>query len=70
MPTEVTDVPRVAVTLKALRQWADIEVEATWETDGFKDALLDKGPKLIMGSGDSEMQQREQALEDAVLRIA
>ena len=51
-------------------QVADIEVEAVGKTDAFKDALLDKGPKRVMDSGDSEMQQREQALEDVILRAA
>ena len=59
----------VAVTKEAMQQVADIEVEAAGEADEFKDALLNRGLKM-MGFGDSEMQQREQALEDANLRAA
>ena len=70
MPPEVIGLRRVAVTMEAMQQVADIEVEAAGETDGFKDAFLDRGPKMMMGFGDSEMQQREQALEDALLRAA
>ena len=40
MPPEVIGVRRVAVTMEAMQQVADIEVEAGGETDGFKDALL------------------------------
>ena len=68
MPPEVIGVRRMAVTMKAMQQVADIEVETAGETDGFKDALLDGVPKLMMGSGDSETEQREQILKDAVWR--
>ena len=70
MPPEIIGVSRVAVTMKAMQQVADIEVEAAGETDGFKDALLNRVSKMMMGFGDSEMEQRKQATEDATLRAA
>ena len=70
MPPEVIGVRRVAVTIEAMQQVADIEVDAAGETNGFKDALLDRVPKMMIGFGDSKMEQREQTLEDAILRAA
>ena len=70
VPPEIIDVRCVAVTIEAMQQVADIKVEAAGETDEFKDALLDRVPKIMMGFGDSEMEKREQALEDVILRAA
>ena len=56
MPPATTDVRHVVVTTKAMQQVVDIEVEAAWETEGFKSALLDRGPKMMIGSVNSEMQ--------------
>ena len=49
---------------------ADIEVEAAGETNGFENALLDREPEMMMSFSDREIQQREQVLEDAILRLA
>ena len=70
MLPEIFGVRRVVVIMEAMQKVADIEVEAAGETDGFKDALLDRVLKMMMGFGDSEMEQREQVFEDAVLRMA
>ena len=43
-------------------------MEAAGEAVGSKDALLDRRLKMMIGFGDSETQQREQALENAILR--
>ena len=34
---------------------ADIEGETAEKTHGFKDALLDRRPKIMIDSGDTEM---------------
>ena len=47
---------------------ADVEMEVVGEIDGFIVALLNRGPTMTMDYVNSEMQWREQALEDAVLR--
>ena len=70
MSLEVIGVRRVVVTMEAMQQVADIEVGAAGKTDVFNDMLLGRGPRMMMGSGDSEIQPREQALEDAILRVA
>ncbi|CAM9388332.1 unnamed protein product [Ascophyllum nodosum] len=69
MSPEIIGVRRVAVTMEAM-QLADIEVEAAGETNGFDDVLLDREPETMMSLSDREIQQREQVLEDAVLRAA
>ena len=69
MPPEVIGVRRVAVTMEVM-QAADIEVEAAGETNGFEDALLGREPEMMMSFSDWEIQQREQVLEDAILRAA
>ena len=56
--------------MKAMQQVAHIEVGAAGENGWFKYELLDRGQKMMTDSGDSEMQQREQKLEDAILRAA
>ena len=38
---------------------ADIKVEAAGETGGFNDALLDRGSKMTIYYGDSEIQKPE-----------
>ena len=68
MPPEIIGVRRVAVTMEAML--ADIEVEAAGETDGLEDVLLDREPEITMSFSDREIQQREQVLEDAILRAA
>ena len=47
MPPEVIGVRCVAVTMEAMQQVADIEVEAAGETDGFKDAWLERCQRLL-----------------------
>ena len=69
MSPEIIGVRRVAVTMEAM-QLADIEVEAAGETNGFDDVLLDREPETMMSLSDREIQQREQVLEDVVLRAA
>ena len=56
MPPEVIGARHVAVTMEAMQQVADTEVEAAGESDGFKDALLDRVPKVIMTIGDRDIQ--------------
>ena len=51
-------------------QLTDIEVEAAGETNGFEDVLLNREPEMMMSFSDREIQQREQVLEDAILRAA
>ena len=70
MPPEVTSVRCVGVPIEAIQQAVNTEMEAVGEAAGFKDALLDRGPNMMIGFGDSEMQQREQALENGILRAA
>ena len=48
----------------------EIGVKAAEKTDDFKDALLDRGRKILTGSCNSDIQQRKQAFEYAVLRAA
>ena len=67
MKPGVIGVRRVVVTMEVMQQAAGIEVEAAGETDRFKDMLLDRGSKMMTGFDDNEMQQREQALENAIL---
>ena len=69
MPPGVIDVRRVAVTMEAMEQVDDIEGEGTGETDEFKDALLDGGPKVMMDSGGGEMKQSEQALKNTIVTV-
>ena len=70
MPPGIIDVRRVAVSMGAMQQVADTEVEAAGEPNGFKDALLDRELDMMVGFDRSEMQQREQASGDAVLGAA
>ena len=67
IPPEVIALRRVVVTMEAIQYAAGIEVEAAEETDGLKNALLDRRPNTMMGFGDREAHQRQQALEDAIL---
>ena len=59
MSPEVIIVRHVAVTIKEVQQVADIKVEAAGETGGFNDALLGRGSKMTIYSGDSEIQNPE-----------
>ncbi|CAN0394168.1 unnamed protein product, partial [Ascophyllum nodosum] len=61
MSPEIIGVRRVAVTMEAMQQVADTEVEAAGETGGFKDALLDRVPKMMRDICDSEMKQQPPA---------
>ena len=70
MPPEVIGVRRVTVTMEAMQQVDDIEGRTAGETDEFKDGLLDKGPKIMMCSGGSELKQSKQALVTTILRVA
>ena len=58
----------VTVAMKAMQEIVDIGFKAAKETDGFKDALLDTGRKILTGSRNSDMQQRKQVFECAVIR--
>ena len=70
LPSEVVGMRRVAVIIEVIKQVGDIEVEVARERDRFKNALLDLSPTITMDCSDSEMQQREQALDAAILRAA
>ena len=48
MPPEIIGVRRTAVTMEVVQQVADIEVEAAGETNGFKNALLDREQEMMM----------------------
>ena len=65
---EIVGVRLVAVMMEAI-QVVEIEVEAAGETDGSR-TLLDRKPNVMMRFGDSEMEEREQVLEDAILTAA
>ena len=69
MPPKIIGVHRVAVTTEEM-QLADIEGEAAGETNGLEDVLLDREPDMMMSFSDRDIQQREQVLEDAILRAA
>ena len=53
----------MAVTMEVMQKVADIEVEAAGETNGFKDAFLDREPEMMMSFSDRKIQQREQVLK-------
>ena len=54
--------------MKAMQEIVDIGFKAAEETNVFKDALLDTGRKIMTGSCNSDMQQRKQVFEYAVIR--
>ena len=70
MQPKVVGVRRVTATMKPMQREFGIGVKAAEEIHGFKDTLLDKGRKILTGSFYSDMQQRKQAFEYAVLRLA
>ena len=49
-PPQIIGVRLVKVTMEAM-QVADMEVETAGETNGFKDALLDREPDMMMDFG-------------------
>ena len=46
---------RVTVRAKAMQQVADIGVRAAGKTDGFMDALINRGRNIVTGSCNSDM---------------
>ena len=55
MQPNVVAVLRVTVKMKAMQQVVDIEVRAGEKTDGFMDALINRGRNVVTGSCNSDM---------------
>ena len=52
---KVVGVRRVTVKVKAMQQVVDIGVRAAEKTDGFMDALINRGRNIVTGSCNSDM---------------
>ena len=55
MHSKVVGVRRVPVKVNAMQQVVDIGVRATEKTDGFMDALINRGRNIVTGSCNSDM---------------